>query len=33
MEFFLIKICLLNHKNFDIMQEGSSEKADKELLY
>ena len=32
MDFFSIKICLLNHRKFDIMQEISSEKANKELL-
>ena len=31
MDFFSTKLCLLNHKKFDIVQEGSSE-ADKELL-
>ena len=24
MDFFLVKICLLNHRKFEIMQEGSS---------
>ena len=30
MDFFSIKICLLNHRKFVKMQEGSSEEAKKE---
>ena len=29
MGFFSIKICLLNHRKFDKMEEGSSEEAKK----
>ena len=32
MDFFIIKICLLNHRKFDKMQEGSSEEARKKTL-
>ena len=30
---FLIKICLLNHKSFNRMQEGISEEANKVILH
>ena len=33
MDFFSIKICLLNHRKFDKMQEGSSKEAKKGLLH
>ena len=32
-KIFSIKLCLLSHRKFGIMQDGSSEKADKELLH
>ena len=30
MGYFSINICLLNHRKFERMQEGSSEEVDKE---